>query len=231
LGWQLSNYVQDHFATFTIYDGLECKEGSNDITDKISDIQSGTAYFQTLGIQQDSATPYDPDPNTTGDGVRDMTLSLTIQADGITESPIYSETTTNNGEVKAAIAFCVRFSLYNADPDETNAFEINYRESPITLSVDLTDEFRVGEIGVEGPLEGQRTASIPCEAVGYECDDPDQGSEVRACVIHNDDEREGLILDRNATFYFVGDNGLDGLVTQDAIIQSVLESRRRLRLG
>ena len=47
----------------------------------------------------------------------------------------------------------------------------------------------------------------------------DQGSEVRVCVILSDDsKRQGLILDRIVTFYFVRDNGPDGLVTQDAII-------------
>jgi hypothetical protein len=46
-----------------------------------------------------------------------------------------------------------------------------------------------------------------------------QGSEVRVCVVVSDEsKREGLILDRIVTFYFVRDNGPDGLVTQDAII-------------
>jgi hypothetical protein len=170
LGWKVSDYIQDRFATVTVYDGFECKEGSNDITDKISDIQSGTAYFQTLGVRPDSATPYEPDPNTTGDGVRDMRLFLSIQANGITKSPIYSETTTNDGEVKATIAFCVRFSSYNEDPDETGAVEVNFRETLITLFVDLTDGFQVGEIFVQDKLKGQATASIACEVVGYECD-------------------------------------------------------------
>jgi hypothetical protein len=55
-----------------------------------------------------------------------MRLFLSIQANGITKSPIYSETTTNDGEVKATIAFCVRFSLYNEDPDETGVVEVNF---------------------------------------------------------------------------------------------------------
>jgi hypothetical protein len=99
-----------------------------------------------------------------------MRLFLSIQANGITKSPIYSETTTNDGEVKATIAFCVRFSLYNEDPDETGAVEVNFRETLITLFVDLTDGFQVGEIFVQDKLKGQATASIACEVVGYECD-------------------------------------------------------------
>jgi hypothetical protein len=174
LGWKVSDYIQDRFATFTVYDGFECKEGSNDITDKISDIQSGNAYFQTLGVRPDSATPVETDPKTVGDGVRDMRLFLSIQANGISRSPIYSETTTNNGEIKAEIAFCVRFSLYNEDPDETGAVEVNFRETLITLYVDLTDGFQVGEIFVQDKLKGQETASIACEIVGYECDDQNQ---------------------------------------------------------
>lgn len=170
MGWKVSDYVQDRFATFTVYDGFDCKEGSNDITDKISDIQSGDAYFQTFGVQPDSTTLYDPDPNTTGDGVRDMRLFLSLQVKEITKAPIYSETRTNNGEVKATIAFCVRFSLYNEDPDETGAVEVNFRESLITLFVDLTDGFQVGEIFVQDKLKSRETASIACEVIGYECD-------------------------------------------------------------
>jgi hypothetical protein len=85
LGWKVSDYIQDSFATFNVYDGFECEEGSNDITDKISDIQNGDAYFQTLGLRPDSTTPYEADPNTSGDGVRDMRLFLSIQANGITK--------------------------------------------------------------------------------------------------------------------------------------------------
>jgi hypothetical protein len=171
LGWKVSDYIQDRFATFTIYDGFECKEGSNDITDKINDSQSGNGYLQTLGVRPDSATPFDPDPNTTGDGVRDMRLFSFIQANNITESPIYSETTTNNGEVKATIAFCVRFSLYDEHPDESGAVEVTFRETLITLIVDLTNGgFQVGEIISQDKLTFQlltATASIAYEVLTF----------------------------------------------------------------
>ena len=53
LQWEVSDYIQDRFLSYTIYDGWDCKEGSNDITEAINSYGS-ELYMQNLGIQPDA---------------------------------------------------------------------------------------------------------------------------------------------------------------------------------
>ena len=51
--WEVSDYIQDRFLSYTVYDGWNCKEGSNDITGAINDYNNNNLYLQNLGIQPD----------------------------------------------------------------------------------------------------------------------------------------------------------------------------------
>jgi hypothetical protein len=167
LKWEVSDYIQDHFASYSVSDGFDCKEGSNDITDSISNFNDNQVFFQTLGLRPDANTEWDSNPETSGNGFRDFRLFLAIQADTIAQAPIYY---TTGGEYRAKIDFCVRFSLYNDSPSTLDATEVNFHETLISLNVDLTDGFEVDDINVVNKDRNQETANIACEVTGYECD-------------------------------------------------------------
>jgi hypothetical protein len=126
--WRTSDFIADSYATYTVYDGHNCKEGSNDITESMAnhqDIATG-AYLQNLGIQPDSNTPYDPSNPDRGDGFRDFRLFLDVQPTLANTDLMYY---TEDNQVKAVVDFCVRFSLYNSDFEASDAIEVNFQET------------------------------------------------------------------------------------------------------
>jgi hypothetical protein len=169
LHWQVSDYIQDRFATATIYDGFDCKEGSNDITDDISDFYDNNIPLQNFGVRPDSGTPYNSNPATSGTGFRDIRLFLAVQPTAA-ELPIFYYTNDEN-QYRAKIDFCIRFSLYSDDPDAADSIEVNFQETLVTFYADLTDGFEVADVTAKPKNEVERTASIECEIIGYECDD------------------------------------------------------------
>jgi hypothetical protein len=88
-----------------VYDGFDCKEGSNNIMDTISNFNNTNVYFQNLGLQPDINTPPD-----SGLGYCDFRLFLAVQPTAA-EAPIFYYT-DDEGGLKAKMDFCVRFSLY-----------------------------------------------------------------------------------------------------------------------
>ena len=170
LHWQVSDWIEDRLTSFRIYDGFDCKEGSNDITDSISDYYNGNVYLQNLGLQPDGSTPHNP--SSTGEGFRDFRLFIDLLPT-VGESPIFYYTDDEN-QYRAQIDFCIRFSLYNDDPDSANAIEVNFQETLISFTADLTDGFEVTEITVEPNDRTERTANIECEIIAYECDEANQ---------------------------------------------------------
>ncbi len=126
--WTVSDYIADRNAAYTVYDGVKCKEGSNDITQAMNnhrDIVTG-AFLQNLGLQPDAGTPFDPlDPNR-GDGFRDFRLFLDVQPTLASTDLLYYEADNQN---RAVVDFCIRFSLYNIDHREEDAIEVNFQET------------------------------------------------------------------------------------------------------
>lgn len=134
--WTVSDYIADASATYTVYDGVKCKEGSNDITDAMNnyrDINTG-AFLQNLGLQPDGGTPYDPLNPDRGDGFRDFRLFLDVQPTLANTDLLYYEADNQN---RAIVDFCVRFSLYNKDHREADSVEVNFQE---TMYVQLCSE-------------------------------------------------------------------------------------------
>lgn len=126
--WRTSDYIPDAHATFTVYDGHNCKEGNTDITESMTnhrDILTG-GYLQNLGIQPDSNTRYDPNNPNLGDGFRDFRVFMDVQPTLANTDLLYY---TEDNQLKAVVDFCVRFSLYNADHRASDAIEVNFQET------------------------------------------------------------------------------------------------------
>ena len=155
---------------YRIYDGFACAEGSNDITASSNDVNGGTVYLLTSGIQSNINTTYNSNPLTSGSGMRDMFLHLTIQPSTISSSPIYTEEKVNK-QLFALVNFCVRFSLYNDDANLASAIEVNFQETLISFRADLTDGFNLDNNGITVVPKDKttQTANIACEVIGYEC--------------------------------------------------------------
>ena len=127
--WQVSDYIADSNAAYTVYDGVKCKEGNTDITNAMNnyhDINTG-AFLQNLGLQPDSATPYDPTNPNRGEGFRDIRLFLDVQPTLANTDLLYYESPDN--KLRAVVDFCVRFSLYNIDHRQKDALEVNFQET------------------------------------------------------------------------------------------------------
>ena len=233
LEWRVSDYVQDRFATFTVYDGWDCKAGNNDITDTITDYNNNDVYFQNLGLQPDPNTPPASGENA-GLGSRDMALFLAIEPIAA-ESPIFYYTESEDGaQLRGRMDFCVRFSLYNEDPALEDSVEVNFQETLIAFYADLTDGFNITDVTVTPSDEIEKDAYVACEIIAYECDrqnqrleNPgylrDQGNEVRVCVeLAEASKLEKLYLDRIIWFYFHRTYDEGDVVRQNAIIPDSL---------
>lgn len=86
MNWEVSDFIPDSYATFTVYDGYGCKEGdARDITEDINQFYADnadenggqSAYLQNFGLQPDPATPYNP--ASLGEGTRYMRMYMGIQ--------------------------------------------------------------------------------------------------------------------------------------------------------
>jgi hypothetical protein len=80
--WEVSDFIPDRYATFTVYDGHGCKEGdARDITEEINAFyaaeQGNSAYLQNFGLQPDPSTPYNP--ASLGEGTRFMRMYMEVQ--------------------------------------------------------------------------------------------------------------------------------------------------------
>jgi hypothetical protein len=179
--WQVSDYMQDGNILYSIYEGHDCKEGgATDITE--SSNYNGGYYLYTPGIQASSSTPYNPDPATSGSGLRDMHLHLSIQSDKISQSPIYTDKVDADGKVSGNVQFCIRFHLFNDNPALADSLEVNFIESLIDFNADLSDGFEVGPISVTPKVNNAETANDACEVIAYECDEENQELDVQGVL-------------------------------------------------
>jgi hypothetical protein len=168
LRWRVSDFVQDHQATYRIYDGVECKEGANDVTEGINDWNNNNAYMQNMGLRPDNSTLYNPGSN--GEGIRDMRLFLAIQPTAQNAPIFYYE---DGNELKAKIEFCIRFSLYNGEAEEEDSpdvVEVNFQETIVTFTADMTDGFEIQDVVVKPADRDKKEAFIGCKIEAYECD-------------------------------------------------------------
>jgi hypothetical protein len=129
LVYRVSSLVHASMMAYTLYDSEKCQQGGIDIT-------SNDNYLSSSIMEEE------------GDGdTKDMRLAFTIIPATIQESPIYTETTTNNNAQKASIRVCIRFSEYTADPTQNKqAIEVNFLESIVTINVGMESGFAIASI-------------------------------------------------------------------------------------
>ena len=89
--WEVSDFIPDEYATFTVYDGYGCKEDANDITAGINqfyndNVDGQSAYLQNFGLQPDPNTPYNA--GSLGDGSRYMRMYMGLQPTAA-NSPVF----------------------------------------------------------------------------------------------------------------------------------------------
>lgn len=106
---------------YTLYDGEGCQEKSNVI---------------------DNNNPFLPSTTTvspSANGGNQAEISLTVEPNEITSSPIYTAIDATHAE----IVFCVRFSLYTGEPSNPGSIEVNFVETPVKLYVKLEIGFEI----------------------------------------------------------------------------------------
>jgi hypothetical protein len=119
LDYKVSDFIQDEMVSYTVYD-KDCQEGNNLVI--------------VLNSQKQALT------GSTGERI----LALAVDIDPVTipdDKNIYRE----NGRA-AEITFCVRFSLQTKSDEPS---EVNYLETIISLSVDLSNDFEVRRVTIE----------------------------------------------------------------------------------
>jgi hypothetical protein len=127
--YQVADFINDNMVTFSIYD-RDCKEGGYSVTNTV-----------LLQAQKQILT----NTYVAGGGVGQRMLALDIDLNPATitnDQNIYNED-KNPGAVTAQIELCVRFSLQT---DTTPSIEVNFLETLVTLNVDLSDGFEIGEV-------------------------------------------------------------------------------------
>jgi len=173
MDFEVSDYMNDSMIGYALYDGLNCKDGGD------NDITVNDGYLSSR-VRTDNA------PIGDGSGSRTIKVQSEIVPPGIVESGIYRSDKDGNGVVE----YCLRFSVYNMDKDDPNAFESNYIEMPIKLVIELNGGFSVNAAvsNVDTVLQ-EASEDIAVEA--YICDNDEnvvpimprsQGQSVRVCV-------------------------------------------------
>jgi len=100
---------------------------------------------------------------------RNATIIAAFNPQTVTNSLIYNDT-SRNGQASAQIRFCMRFGLWTTrDMGVKTPVEVNFLETLVTLTVNLTDGFEIGAINVAPKNRLVRTANQAYEVRGYEC--------------------------------------------------------------
>ena len=209
LDYQVSDFIQDSMTLHEVYTS-GCKEAGTVVLPSVLTSSriplTGAAY----------------NAGNNGNGVRDQKLTVGVVAAAIAASDIYVEDTTV-GDVTATIDFCVRFSLLT-----TGATEVNFLETLVTLFVDLSDGFSIGNVTVAPKLKLENTANQVYLLDGYQCDAANaaltghdvtharkQGAVIRVCVKPDAEAvAAGIKMRSLDEFTFTRDT----TVTQEAII-------------
>lgn len=212
LTYEVSDFILDGMIAEQAYDE-DCAEGGKIV---------GNGSLVTEVIPDTSVIAGN------GDGVREIQVNVTIDPTLIAQSPLYSEESIDN-QMIATVRFCHRFMLYTLS--ET-PIEVNFRETLVTLTIDLTDGFAIGALNVRDKDKLIQTANQAYEVEGYQCDysnEPlseldlalsrNQGSIIRVCVRPNDEARNNGIFMRSIDSFVFERNygGSIGMVSQVAI--------------
>jgi hypothetical protein len=212
LDYNMSDFIRDNMMVAELFTA-DCKEGG--VTVPSSDL--------SVMLVPDATEPG------VGENIRGASVKIDVNPLTISSSPVYSENTTPGGLVVATVRFCMRFGLYtNGD----SPIEVNFLETLVTLTVDLTDGFAIETLNVSPKDELVRTASQAYEVDGFQCNtsneplsDSDraaarkQGEIIRVCVRPNQAAQDDQIFMRYIeSFEFQRDyGGQIGIISQPAV--------------
>jgi hypothetical protein len=213
LDYQVSDFIDNTHTLHALFTSPGCQENGTAVPDTV------------LASTRPALTGAAYNANNDGLGIRDQTLTVNVNPANIAASDIYVEDATV-GSVTASIDFCVRFSLQTAGD---GAVEVNFLETLVTLYVDLSDGFSIGDVNVEPKVKLINTANQVYLLDGFQCDDANdpltgtdltgtrnQGSVVRVCVKPDVDAVAAGITMRSLDVFTFSRNA--GSISQEAII-------------
>jgi hypothetical protein len=151
--YAVSNVMTIGQAYYELYDS-GCQAGNTLVTSGIA--ESGLVDVVEL-IEADPLSF-----SATGKNAR---VPLSIDATTIAASPIYSEV-NDAGTITATIVYCVRFGLKTLGGTPT---EVNFLESIVTMTVDLSNGFVIDTIAVTPKDTLLNTALTTYTVNGYMC--------------------------------------------------------------
>jgi hypothetical protein len=208
LDYQVSDFISDSMATHTLWTAPDCQEGAAAV---------GAGILTSVKVPLVGAF----DDTNNGDGIRDQKLTIAVNPATIAASALYSED-TSLGAVTATVNFCVRYSLVTAD-----LTEVNFLETLVTLFVDLSDGFSIGDVFVAPKNKLLNTANQVYLLDGYQCNSDNvrlegddltatrnQGSVIRVCVKPDTDAVNAGIFMRSLDAFTFSRNAIN----QPAII-------------
>ena len=214
LDYQVTDFINDNMVVYSVWN-RDCQEGgisvSNTVLSSSKEALTGDAY-----------------DGTGGSGERMLAIDVDLEAATITTDPnIYSEDTTP-GSVTAQIDFCVRFSLQT--DTAPNEIEVNFLETLVTLYVDLSDGFEIGEVSVAPKIKVINTANQVYLIEGYQCDAAgdeldaaalaatrNQGSVIKVCVEPDLEARDSGIFMRSVDLFTFIRGDVTPPIEQEAI--------------
>jgi hypothetical protein len=229
LDFTVTDYIAQGMTKYSLWKAPDCQEGNQELG--TSDAFKSKTTSDVVG-SVDFASPRGEGDVEAGGTVY---LNMTFDPETISSSDIYTESEVDN-QMIAVIRFCVRFGLWTPDT-QTTPVEVNFLETLITLTVDLTDGFEIGSITVEPKDRLVRTANQAYEVVGYECDATktrlteadrilprNQGEVITVCVEPEQEAKDDGIFMRSVDDFFFSRPGTTALpagVRQDAIVDNV----------
>lgn len=172
LTFQVTDYINTGMPQYTLWTAPGCKDTGSSIDS--SNAWASKNLTENAALQAaNNFNASDPATTMLDSGTfsgRAATVNAAINPQTIdTATNIYSETTTN-GQLTATVSFCIRFGLWTtAALGVTTPVEVNFLETLVTLNVDLTDGFQIGNITTAPKDRLTRTANQAYEVSGYEC--------------------------------------------------------------
>jgi hypothetical protein len=212
LTFPVTDFINTGMAKYTLWTAPDCQEGGVSLGD--NELWDSHTLVENDALA--AADQFSGAGNTMLDsgafiGGRQAIVTAGFDPQTISQSDIYSEQTIDN-QVVAEIRFCIRFGLFTTEDLGVNTpVEVNFLETIITLTVDLTDGFEIGAINVEPRDRLVRTANQAYEVRGFECDPVskeqfneveknrprNQGEIINVCVTPEDEAKDDGIFMRS----------------------------------
>ena len=213
MDYLVSDFVLDTMTDYSIWD-VGCEEGGYPLSsDLINVIKSTQPDF----VQNEAGT-----------GNRMIELDLELNGEEIANEPRIFTDVYIDGKAKAIVEFCVRFKLTTPE----GGVEVNFLESLVTLYVDLTDGFSIGNLIVSPKIVAEETANQGYEVDAFFCNSDGSrfseeeaarpwlpASELRICVVPTQESLDlGVLMRAIENFYFFRIDERGNTIVQEAIV-------------